>query len=146
LLAKRGDDAGREGVKETVAEDCITQPYSIMELMARLRLQLQRARPVTDRNTLEFDDIVFDGERYMVYRAGLPIQMGPTEFRLLAALIERPGRVWTREQLLDRVWGRRALIGTRTVDVHIGRLRRALGQRDSGHPVRTVRGVGYALG
>ncbi|MFN6979698.1 MAG: winged helix-turn-helix domain-containing protein, partial [Gemmobacter sp.] len=81
-----------------------------------------------------------------VFRAGTLIHLGPVEFRLLAALIERPGKVWTREQLLDRVWAQPVYVSTRTVDVNIGRLRRALGQQDNDHPVRTVRGVGYALG
>ncbi|MFN4171977.1 MAG: winged helix-turn-helix domain-containing protein [Pseudorhodobacter sp.] len=146
LLAAHNDDAGHESVEETGAEDYITQPYSVVELMARLRLKLRHAQPLAGGETLEFEDIVLDGERYRVHRAGIPVHLGPTEFRLLAALIERPGRVWTREQLLDRVWGREVFVGPRTVDVHIGRLRRALGQQDSDHPVRTIRGIGYALG
>ncbi|MFN4153875.1 MAG: winged helix-turn-helix domain-containing protein [Paracoccaceae bacterium] len=146
LLAKLGKRTDGADVGETGADDIIEKPYSVVELMARLRLQLLRARPTTEGETLEFEDLVFDGERYQVFRAGRPVHLGPTEFRLLATLIERPGKVWTREQLLDRIWDQGAVIEARTVDVHIARLRRALGQKNSGHPVRTVRGVGYALG
>ncbi|MFN3641740.1 MAG: response regulator transcription factor [Gemmobacter sp.] len=146
LVAPSGDAVDRIAIEEAGADDHVEQPYSVVDLMARLRLQLFRARPDADGETHEFEDIVLDGERYRVFRAGTPIHLGPVEFRLLAALIERPGRVWTREQLLERVWAQPIYVSTRTVDVNIGRLRRALGQHDSDHPVRTVRGVGYALG
>ena len=95
---------------------------------------------------LEYGDIRLDSETYRVERGGLPIKLGPTEFRLLTTLMEKPGRVWSREQLLDRVWGRDIYVETRTVDVHVGRLRKALCAHGGEDPLRTVRGAGYALG
>lgn len=95
---------------------------------------------------LEFEGIRLDSETYKVSRDGKPLKLGPTEFRLLSTFMEKPGRVWSREQLLDRVWGRDIYVDTRTVDVHIGRLRKALGQHGGEDVVRTVRGAGYALG
>ena len=95
---------------------------------------------------LEFDDIVLDAETHRVTRADQSLKLGPTEFRLLSTFMEKPGRVWSREQLLDRVWGRDIYVDTRTVDVHIGRLRKSLTQYGGADPVRTVRGAGYALG
>ena len=95
---------------------------------------------------LEYDDITLDAETNRVNRAGQALKLGPTEFRLLAALMEKPGRVWSREQLLDRVWGRDIFVDTRTVDVHVGRLRKALMALGGNDPLRTVRGAGYAIG
>ncbi len=95
---------------------------------------------------LEFEDIALDSETHRVTRGGLTLKLGPTEFRLLATLMEKPGRVWSREQLLDRVWGRDIYVDTRTVDVHVGRLRKALMHHGGTDPLRTVRGAGYALG
>ena len=95
---------------------------------------------------LVYEDIELDAETHRVTRGGRPLKLGPTEFRLLATLMEKPGRVWSREQLLDRVWGRDIYVDTRTVDVHIGRLRKALMQQGGNDPLRTVRGAGYALG
>jgi two-component system phosphate regulon response regulator PhoB len=95
---------------------------------------------------LEFDDIRLDPETHRVYRADKVLKLGPTEFRLLTTFMEKPGRVWSREALLDRVWGRDIYVDTRTVDVHIGRLRKALCQHGGDDPLRTVRGAGYALG
>merc|ERR1711969_387103 len=114
--------------------------------MARVRSQLRRVRPATVGLRLEFDDIVLDAETHKVSRSEKPLKLGPTEFRLLSTFMEKPGRVWSREQLLDRVWGRDIYVDTRTVDVHIGRLRKALGVHGGGDPLRTVRGAGYALG
>ena len=96
--------------------------------------------------TLEFDDIRLDAETHKVFRGAKELRLGPTEFRLLSTFMEKPGRVWSREQLLDRVWGRDIYVDTRTVDVHIGRLRKALGAHGGEDPLRTVRGAGYALG
>ena len=103
-------------------------------------------RPSTVGIRLEYDDIVLDAETHRITRASKEIRLGPTEFRLLSTFMEKPGRVWSRDQLLDRVWGRDIYVDTRTVDVHIGRLRKALGQYGGEDPIRTVRGAGYALG
>jgi len=131
---------------ETGADDYVIKPYSIVELMARVRTQLRRTRPAAAGLRLEFDDIVLDAETHRVTRDGSEVKLGPTEFRLLSTLMEKPGRVWSREQLLDRVWGRDIYVDTRTVDVHIGRLRKSLTMAGGGDPLRTVRGAGYALG
>jgi two-component system phosphate regulon response regulator PhoB len=106
------------------------KPYSVVELMARIRAQLRRTRPGAVGQRLAFEDIVLDAEPTRCF-AATPLRLGPTEFRLLAAFMEKPGRVWSREQLLDRVWGRDIYVDARTVDVHIGRLRKAL-CRDGG--------------
>jgi two-component system phosphate regulon response regulator PhoB len=131
---------------ETGADDYVIKPYSVIELMARVRSQLRRVRPSKVGLQLEFDDILLDAETHKVTRSDKPLKLGPTEFRLLSTSMEKPGRVWSREQLLDRVWGRDIYVDTRTVDVHIGRLRKALTRHGGPDPVRTVRGAGYALG
>jgi len=131
---------------ETGADDYMVKPYAVSELMARIRTQLRRTRPTSVGERLEFEDIILDGETHRVTRTGGELKLGPTEFRLLATLMEKPGRVWTREQLLDRVWGRDVYVDTRTVDVHVGRLRKALRTHGGSDPLRTVRGTGYALG
>lgn len=143
MLSARAEEVDRVRGLETGADDYVVKPYSVVELMARVRAQLRRTRPASMGEVLEFDDIRLDAETHRVSRGGHELKLGPTEFRLLATLMEKPGRVFTREQLLDRVWGREIYIDTRTVDVHVGRLRKALGSPD---PVRTVRGAGYALG
>ncbi len=146
MLTARSEEADRVRGLETGADDYVVKPYSVIELMARVRTQLRRVRPSTVGERLEFEDIVLDAETHRVTRAGEAIKLGPTEFRLLSTFMEKPGRVWSREQLLDRVWGRDIYVDTRTVDVHIGRLRKALCQHGGSDPVRTVRGAGYALG
>ena len=146
MLTARSEEADRVRGLETGADDYVVKPYSVIELMARVRTQLRRVRPASIGEQLEFDDIVLDAETHRVTRAGQAIKLGPTEFRLLSTFMEKPGRVWSREQLLDRVWGRDIYVDTRTVDVHIGRLRKALCQHGGDDPVRTVRGSGYALG
>jgi two-component system phosphate regulon response regulator PhoB len=118
----------------------------MVELMARARAQIRRVRPSTMGVVLEFEDIRLDTETHRVFRGEKVLKLGPTEFRLLTAFMEKPGRVWSREQLLDRVWGRDIYVDTRTVDVHVGRLRKALCVHGDADPVRTVRGSGYALG
>ena len=95
---------------------------------------------------LTYDDIELDTETHRVRRADSPLKIGPTEFRLLTTFMEKPGRVWSRDMLLDRVWGRDVYVDTRTVDVHVGRLRKVLTENGGADPVRTVRGAGYALG
>ncbi len=146
MLTARSEEADRVRGLETGADDYVVKPYSVIELMARVRTQLRRVRPSTVGERLEFEDIVLDAETHRVTRSGEAIKLGPTEFRLLTTFMEKPGRVWSREQLLDRVWGRDIYVDTRTVDVHIGRLRKALCQHGGSDPVRTVRGAGYALG
>jgi len=146
MLTARTEEADRVRGLETGADDYVVKPYSVIELMARVRTQLRRVRPASVGERLEYDDILLDAETHRVTRAGETIKLGPTEFRLLSTFMDKPGRVWSREQLLDRVWGRDIYVDTRTVDVHIGRLRKALCQHGGEDPVRTVRGAGYALG
>ncbi|WP_439139682.1 phosphate regulon transcriptional regulator PhoB [Roseicyclus sp.] len=146
MLSARSEETDKIRGLETGADDYITKPYSVAELLARLRTQLRRVRPATVGERLEYDDIMIDLAEHRVYRQGQQLRLGPTEFRLLTAFMERPGRVWSREQLLDRVWGRDIYVDSRTVDVHVGRLRKALKAGAQGDPIRTVRGAGYALG
>ncbi len=146
MLSARTEEVDKVRGLETGADDYVVKPYSVVELMARVRSQLRRVRPATVGLRLEYDDIVLDSETHKVSRDSKPLKLGPTEFRLLSTFMEKPGRVWSREQLLDRVWGRDIYVDTRTVDVHIGRLRKALTQHGGDDPVRTVRGAGYALG
>ncbi|ARC88806.1 phosphate regulon transcriptional regulator PhoB [Rhodovulum sp. MB263] len=146
MLSARSEEVDRVRGLETGADDYVVKPYSVVELMARVRAQLRRTRPATVGQRLEFEDILLDAETHKVFRSEKPLKLGPTEFRLLSTFMEKPGRVWSREQLLDRVWGRDIYVDTRTVDVHIGRLRKALCQHGGPDPVRTVRGAGYALG
>lgn len=146
MLSARSDEGDRVRGLETGADDYVVKPYSVVELMARVRTQLRRTRPTTMGERLSFEDILLDSGEHRVFRAGQSLHLGPTEFRLLSTLMERPGRVWTREQLLDRVWGRDIYVDSRTIDVHVGRLRKALMANGGNNPVRTVRGTGYALG
>ncbi|NVL01639.1 phosphate regulon transcriptional regulator PhoB [Ruegeria pomeroyi] len=146
MLSARSEEVDKVRGLETGADDYVVKPYSVVELMARVRSQLRRVRPSTVGLRLEYEDIVLDAETHKVSRSEKPLKLGPTEFRLLSTFMEKPGRVWSREQLLDRVWGRDIYVDTRTVVVHIGRLRKALTQHGGDDPVRTVRGAGYALG
>ena len=146
LLSARAEEVDRIRGLETGADDYVIKPYSVLELMARARVQLRRVRPSSIGVVLEWGDLRLDPETHRVYRADKVLKLGPTEFRLLTTFMEKPSRVWSREQLLDRVWGRDIYVDTRTVDVHIGRLRKALCQFGGDDPLRTVRGAGYALG
>jgi two-component system phosphate regulon response regulator PhoB len=146
MLSARSEETDKVRGLETGADDYVTKPYSVAELLARLRTQLRRSRPAAVGERLEYEDILLDLSEHRVYRGGQSLTLGPTEFRLLTAFMERPGRVWSREQLLDRVWGRDIYVDSRTVDVHVGRLRKALRVGDFSDPIRTVRGAGYALG
>ncbi len=146
MLSARSEEVDKVRGLETGADDYVVKPYSVTELMARVRAQLRRVRPATVGQMLTYDDIVLDAETHRVTRNGDAIKLGPTEFRLLSTFMEKPGRVWSRDQLLDRVWGRDIYVDTRTVDVHVGRLRKALTGQGGEDPVRTVRGAGYALG
>lgn len=146
MLSARSEEPDRIRGLETGADDYVTKPYAVAELLARVRAQLRRVRPSSVGQMLEHGGIALDAETHRVVRDGKLLCLSPTEFRLLAVLLERPGRVWTREQLLDRVWGRDIYVDTRTVDVHIGRLRKALMAQGGDDPLRTVRGAGYSLG
>jgi two-component system phosphate regulon response regulator PhoB len=145
MLTARGEESERVRGLATGADDYLVKPFSVPELMARVRALLRRASPQKTANVLTFADIALDRERKRVSRAGRVVELGPTEFRLLEFLLERPGRVFSREQLLDGVWGNSVYIDERTVDVHVGRLRKALIVGNEADPVRTVRGSGYAL-
>jgi len=146
MLSARSEEVDRVRGLETGADDYVIKPYSVVELMARVRAQLRRTRPSSVGLVLEYADIRLDPESHKVFRSDKVLKLGPTEFRLLTTFMEKPGRVWSREQLLDRVWGRDIYVDTRTVDVHIGRLRKALCAFGGDDPLRTVRGAGYALG
>lgn len=146
MLSARSEETDRVRGLETGADDYVVKPYSVVELMARLRTQLRRTRPAAMGERLVYEDIILDAAENRVFRDDKPLKLGPTEFRLLSTLMEKPGRVWTRDQLLDRVWGRDIYVDTRTIDVHVGRLRKALMAHGGDDPVRTVRGTGYALG
>ncbi|TKZ21143.1 phosphate regulon transcriptional regulatory protein PhoB [Shimia litoralis] len=146
MLSARSEEVDRVRGLETGADDYVVKPYSVLELMARVRNQLRRVRPASVGQRLTYEDIVLDAETHRVTRSDSALKLGPTEFRLLSTFMEKPGRVWSREQLLDRVWGRDIYVDSRTVDVHIGRLRKALCLHGGDDPLRTVRGAGYALG
>jgi two-component system phosphate regulon response regulator PhoB len=145
MLTARAEEADRVRGLETGADDYVTKPFSPVELIARVRAVLRRVRPALAGATLSYQDIELDLVQHKVRRAGVSIALGPTEFRLLRHLLEHPGRVFSRERLLDSVWGQDREIDIRTVDVHIRRLRKAInagGRRDL---IRTVRAAGYAL-
>jgi two-component system, OmpR family, phosphate regulon response regulator PhoB len=145
MLTARGDETDRLRGLDSGADDYVTKPFSPAEVIARLRAVLRRALPSTAVETLEYEDITLDLAGHRVERAGRNIHLGPTEFRLLRHLMEHPGRVYSREQLLDAVWGRDIYVEARTVDVHIRRLRKALNEGDAADLIRTVRSAGYAL-
>ena len=146
MLSARSEEVDRIRGLETGADDYMIKPYPVLELVARVKVQVRRSRPALVGSVIEFDNITLDPEAVRVYVGGKAVHLGPTEYRLLMTLMERPGRVFSREQLLDRVWGRDIYIDTRTVDVHVGRLRKAINQAKGDYPLRTVRGAGYALG
>ena len=146
MLSARSEEVDTVRGLETGADDYVVKPYSMRELMARVRTQLRRVRPASSGASLSYADITLDTERHRVNRAANELKLGPTEYRLLVTLLERPGRVFSRDQLLDHVWGRDIYVDTRTVDVHIARLRKALTSHGGDDPIRTVRGAGYALG
>jgi two-component system, OmpR family, phosphate regulon response regulator PhoB len=145
ILTARGEEGDRVRGLDSGADDYIVKPFSPSELIARLRAVIRRARPATAAETLSFSDLVMDLNAHRVARAGHQVRLGPTEFRLLRFVMERPGRVFSREQLLDGVWGRDAEVELRTVDVHIRRLRKALNEGGRPDVIRTVRAAGYAL-
>jgi len=145
MLTARGEESERIRGLATGADDYIVKPFSVPELVARIRALLRRARPERIAGKLAAGDLELDRETRRVSRATREVHLGPTEFRLLEFLMQSPGRVFSREQLLDGVWGRDVYIDERTVDVHVGRLRRALNRGSDSDPIRTVRGTGYSF-
>ncbi len=146
MLTARGDETDRVRGLETGADDYVVKPYSVNELIARVRSLLRRSRPASVDETLSYGELQLDLVQHKVTLSGQRVKLGPTEFRLLTTFLENPGRVWEREQLLDRVWGHNADVDLRTVDVHVGRLRKALQATEHQNSlIRTVRGVGYSL-
>ncbi|MEO1193928.1 MAG: phosphate regulon transcriptional regulator PhoB [Pseudomonadota bacterium] len=145
LLTARGEENDKVRGLDSGADDYVTKPFSPAELISRLRAVLRRARPALATEILEFDDLSMDLAAHRVKRSEREVRLGPTEFRLLRYLLEHPGRVFSREQLLDAVWGRDVYVEPRTVDVHIRRLRKALNNGPERDLIRTVRSAGYAL-
>src|SRR5438105_3528790 len=145
MLTARGEESERIRGLVTGADHYVVKPFSVPELIARVAALLRRAAPERLADVLSFGDLQVDREKKRVSRGGQPVELGPTEYRLLEFLMERPGRVFSREQLLDGVWGSEVYIDERTVDVHVGRLRKALNRDHASDPIRTVRGSGYAL-
>lgn len=146
MLTARGEEADRIRGLSTGADDYVVKPFSLPELMARVKAILRRAAPERTADVLRVADIELDRAAHKVTRGLREVRLGPTEFRLLEFFMENPGRVLSRTQLLDGVWGRDAFVDERTVDVHIGRLRKALIRGKERDPVRTVRGAGYVFG
>ena len=145
MLTARGEETDRVRGLDTGADDYMTKPFSMTELIARIRAVLRRIRPGLADDRINHGDIVIDRVAHRVRRAGQEIHLGPTEFRLLDHLMQHPGRVFSREQLLDAVWGSDVYVEARTVDVHVGRLRKALNVEGTINPIRTVRSAGYSL-
>jgi len=145
MLTARGEETDRVRGLDTGADDYVVKPFSMPELGARIRAVLRRIRPGLAEDRVRRGDILIDRVAHRVKRGGQEIHLGPTEFRLLDYLMQHPGRVFSREQLLDAVWGSDVYVEARTVDVHIGRLRKALGASDDSDPIRTVRSAGYSL-
>src|SRR5579863_9416689 len=145
MLTARGEEGERVRGLSVGADDYVVKPFSVPELMARVRALLRRSRPERIAEKLSAGDLDLDRETKRVRRGARDVHLGPTEFRLLEYLLEKPGRVFSRAQLLDGVWGLSAEIDERTVDVHVGRLRKALSRGKERDPIRTVRGAGYAF-
>ncbi len=145
MLTARGEESDRIRGLDTGADDYVVKPFSMVELTARVRAVMRRIRPGLADDRITVGDIVIDRVAHRVKRNGKEIHLGPTEFRLLDYLMQHPGRVFSREQLLDAVWGSDVYVEARTVDVHIGRLRKALNGSSDGDPIRTVRSAGYSL-
>ena len=144
MLTARGEETDRIRGLDTGADDYVVKPFSMSELTARVRAVLRRIRPGLTEDVARYGDIVMDRVAHRVRRSGKEVHLGPTEFRLLDHFMRHPGRVFSREQLLDSVWGSEIYVEARTVDVHIGRLRKALGV-EGADPIRTVRSAGYSL-
>ncbi|WP_102961140.1 phosphate regulon transcriptional regulator PhoB [Mangrovicella endophytica] len=145
MLTARGEESERIRGLSVGADDYVVKPFSTPELLARVKAMLRRSNPQKISTTLTAGDIELDRETHRVRRSGREIKLGPTEFKLMEFFMQAPGRVFSREQLLDSVWGRDIYVDERTVDVHVGRLRKALIRGREVDPIRTVRGSGYAL-
>ena len=145
MLTARGEESDRVRGLDTGADDYVVKPFAMSELTARIRAVMRRIRPGLADDRVTCGDIVMDRVAHRVKRGGTEVHLGPTEFRLLDHLMQHPGRVFSREQLLDAVWGSDVYVEARTVDVHIGRLRKALNGRADADPIRTVRSAGYSL-
>ena len=145
MLTARGEETDRIRGLDTGADDYVVKPFSMIELCARVRAVLRRIRPGLAEDRVRHGDLTIDRVAHRVRRGSQDVHLGPTEFRLLDYFMQHPGRVFSREQLLDAVWGSDVYVETRTVDVHIGRLRRALNTQSDHDPIRTVRSAGYAL-
>lgn len=145
MLTARGEETDRIRGLDTGADDYITKPFSTTELLARVRAVMRRIRPGLADDRLVFGDIIMDRVSHRVKRGDRDVHLGPTEFRLLDYFMQHPGRVFSREQLLDSVWGSDVYVEARTVDVHVGRLRKALNDGEERDLIRTVRSSGYAL-
>lgn len=145
MLSARSEEADKVRALDSGADDYVTKPFSLKELIARVRAVIRRSKPDSADNRLSFADLSMDLTAHRVTRDGRPIHLGPTEFRLLRFLLERPRRVFSREQLLDAVWGHDIYVEPRTVDVHIRRLRKAINSPNDLDVIRTVRSEGYAL-
>ena len=145
MVTARGEESDRVHGLESGADDYLAKPFSPKELIARVRAILRRTRPALAEERLEYGDVIMDLAAHRVSRAGAAVKLGPTEFRLLRTLMEKPRRVFSREQLLDHVWGRDLDVEPRTVDVHVLRLRKALNLSGAPDVIRTVRGAGYAI-
>ena len=145
MLTARSEEEDRLRGFSVGADDYVTKPFSMSELTARIKAILRRASPAIASDAVIHADIELDRETRRVRRGGREVRLGPTEFRLLDVLMQRPGRVYSREQLLDRVWGQDVYVESRTVDVHVGRLRKALNRKNEKDPIRTVRATGYAF-
>ncbi len=145
MVTARGEEEERVRGLATGADDYIVKPFSMPELVARIQALLRRSSPALVTNVLKAGDLELDRQSHRVRRAGRDLHLGPTEYRLLEYLMRHPGRVYSREQLLDGVWGNDVYVDERTVDVHVGRLRKAINRGREADPIRTVRGAGYAF-
>jgi len=145
MLTARGEESDRVRGLATGADDYLVKPFSTPEFVARVRALLRRAKPEVLSSVLKVGDIVLDREAHRVYRGPLEVHLGPTEFRLLEFLMQHPGRVFSRGHLLDSVWGETNYIDERTVDVHVGRLRKAINPNGAPDVIRTIRGAGYSI-
>jgi two-component system phosphate regulon response regulator PhoB len=145
MLTARGEETDRIRGLDTGADDYIVKPFSMTEFLARLRAVMRRVRPSLVEDIVTVGEISIDRGSHRVRRASRDIHLGPTEYRLLDQLMQHPGRVFSREQLLDSVWGSDVYVEARTVDVHVGRLRKALNQESEKDPIRTVRSAGYSF-
>ena len=145
MLSARGEEDDRVTGLDFGADDYLVKPFSMPELFARIRALLRRTQSNILSDAVIVGDLEIDAKAHRVSRAGTDIHLGPTEFRLLEHFMRRPGQVFSRDQLLDAIWGHDVYVEIRTVDVHIGRLRKALKMKDRKDPIRTVRSAGYAL-